>query len=114
MEDGISKMKFPVSLLTKLASKSHHPRFYHSSIVVRGGAIISQGYNHDKIHSEIDALTNLWPNRRAGSTIINLRINRSGGFANSRPCRECYDFLIANGIKRIYYTNKIGIFEEMK
>lgn len=98
----------------KIASRSTHRAFFHGTIVIKGGAILSYGYNHGETHSERMALNPIWPNRRAGTSIINIRVTKTGKLANSRPCRDCHEFLVRSGVKRIYYSNSEGRFEEMK
>lgn len=103
-------MKIPIKRLIKLASRSDHSRFYHATIIVKGSNIIGYGYNHGYIHSECDALLDIWPNKRVGATAINLRITKTGRFGNSKPCDNCRSVLKKSGIKKVYYTNSSGEF----
>lgn len=87
--------------LIRLAKKSPHPLHKHATIVIRGGAVIAVGYNHDGIHSEIVALSKLWPSKRRGCSIINIRIRRSGTIGISDPCVDCSIYLFKYGIKKV-------------
>lgn len=73
------------------------------------------GYNRSFQHSEVNALNHLWPNKRSGTTLINLRITRGGAFGNARPCPACWNYLIlAKVSKVIYYTGKDWVMERVK
>lgn len=87
--------------LRRIASRSPHPLHKHATIVMKGGAILAIGYNHDGRHSEIVALSKLWPSKRIGCTIINIRIRRSGNIGISTPCESCSKYLKINKIKRV-------------
>lgn len=87
--------------LRRIASRSTHPMHKHATIVLKGGAVLATGYNHEGRHSEVVALSKLWPSKRRGTTIINLRIKPSGEIGNSSPCPECLAFLRKNGVRKI-------------
>lgn len=73
------------------------------------------GYNRSFQHSEVNALNHLWPNKRSGTTIINLRITRGGHFGNARPCQKCWDYLMVSGVNKvIYYNGKDWTMERVK
>lgn len=87
----------------KFAQKSDHQQFKHAAIVLKGGAVLAFGFNHEKVHAEVNALKKLWPNKRKGTTVISLRFTKSG-FGNSRPCPHCSKFMKENGVKKFVYT----------
>lgn len=105
-------MKIPVTLLTKLTKKSDH-QCRHATIVFRGGSVVAHGYNHHWRHSEVVALSKLWPSERVGTTVINLRILKSGRFGNSRPCSSCLAFLLEAKVKKVYFSTEAGSFESL-
>lgn len=43
-----------------------------------------------------------------GLDILVIRINKNGVINNSRPCNNCIDELIKNGIRNIYYSDTTG------
>lgn len=88
-------------MLKKIASRSPHHAQRHASVVVKGGAVLAVGYNHSGRHSEVVALSKLWPSKRKGTTIINLRLKRSGLVGDSYPCTKCQAFLIKNGVIKV-------------
>lgn len=73
------------------------------------------GYNRNFQHSEVNALNHLWPNKRAGTTLINLRITRGGRLGNARPCPRCWSYLLLSGASKvIYYNGKDWTMERIK
>lgn len=86
------------------AAKKSPKRFKHASLVIKGGAILAIGYNHDKVHSEIAALEKLWPNKRKGVTVINIRINKHDKLVDSSPCERCRDYMRKWKIRRCLVT----------
>lgn len=94
--------------LVKAAYKSDHTEFKHSTLVIRGGAVISIGANLGHRHSEVVALGKLWPSKRRGCSIINIRVRKDGSFGNAKPCEACLLYLENNGIKKVSYTTANG------
>lgn len=91
-----------IKLLKQLSQNSNHSRFKHGAIVLKGGAIQSFGYNFNDTHAEVHALKVLWPSKRRGTTVFNLRFtNRAIG--NSRPCSSCMDFMVRNKVANIWF-----------
>lgn len=91
-----------INRLRKLAKKAGHKSYKHAAIVIKGGAVQSFGYNYGKIHAEVNALKKIWPNKRAGVTVFNLRFT-SKSLGNSRPCKNCLDFMVQNSVKNIWF-----------
>ncbi len=106
-------MTVPFSKLLTVAKKSPHYKNQHSTLVFRGGSLISSGYNHDDIHSEVVALGKLWPSKRKNTTVVNLMIKtKSRNFGNSKPCSECDSFLKQNGVSKVVWFDGIEFREE--
>ncbi len=109
----MKKMTIPKKLLIKIANKSPHYKNKHSTLVFKGGSLISTGYNHDGIHSEVNALDDLWGSKRAGTTIVNIMIQtRSGNFGVSRPCIKCLEYLKRNKVRKVIWYNGLEFQEE--
>lgn len=106
------EMAYHRRLITE-AKKSPHPQHRHSTLIIKGGAIIASGYNHDEKHSETVALGKLWPGDAKGTTIINLRLKRDGSVANSKPCCKCLARLKAEKVGKILYTDEEGIIKKL-
>lgn len=78
------------------------------AIVFRGGAVLSMGYNHAKVHAEVSALSKLWPSKRKGVTLISLRVGKDDQFKNAEPCAKCWAFIKASGVKRVMWSDING------
>jgi len=91
-------------------AKKSPKRFKHCSIVIKGGAILAVGYNTPSNHSEVNALKKLWPSKRKGTVVLNIRIRRDDSLADSRPCEKCYKFMQESGVSkcRVVYNDAFG------
>jgi len=98
---------------TKIAKRSSH-NFKHSSLVIKGGKILSFGYNHDSIHAEVNALKDLWPKNRKNSIVINFRIGKDGSLRNSFPCEDCLEYCKKVGVRKVIYSIGVLGFLEVK
>lgn len=96
----------------RIAQKSNH-QHKHSSLVIRGGKVLSYGHNHNSIHAEVNALNDVWNNKLINSYIINFRINRIGKLKNSHPCIDCITYARTKGIRKIIFSTEEG-FKEIK
>jgi len=100
----------------------------HGAMIVKRGLPISRGWNKAKthpaaihyyskcIHAELAALIGVNKIDLRGTHIYVARIMRSKGapLGMSRPCPQCMKMIVSAGIKRIYFTNKIGNTEVIK
>lgn len=66
-------------------------------------------FSHCSVHAEIAALnqTKLAHHVPRKAAIYVARVN-STGFGLARPCNECYQEMVACGIKRAYFTDDQG------
>lgn len=91
--------KFINRISEKLYEKKRNPNTHiHMTLIIhQRHGILCFGFNHDKIHSEVDALTRYrhtckkW--HHLGVTLWNARITRTGRLAMSEPCRDCSIFI---------------------
>lgn len=104
----------PPPIAKQIASRSTNPDYKHAAIVLRGGALVSTGYNHDDRHAEVVALSDLWPNKRHGTKLWSLRYTRTGRLAMAKPCIRCEEFLRSCGVRVVYYSNSDGLIEVLK
>jgi deoxycytidylate deaminase len=98
----------------RLATKARHGCYKHAAIVVRGGAIVATGVNHDEQHAEVVALKCLWPSERRGTKVYSLRLRRSGTLGMAKPCPECEAFMREAGVKLVIYTDRLGNWARMR
>ncbi len=98
----------------KAAKAAKHVYAYHGVIVARGGAILATGVNHHDRHAEVVALSKLWPSNRRGTTIISVRVRKTGTIGMAKPCAACEAFLRENGVKKVIYSDANGQMHTMK
>jgi len=97
------------------ASTSNASQYKIGAIVVKRKELISVGVNvvYHKIdrrrksdHAEDKALKRVQD--PCGTDIFVVRVNRSGQFRLSRPCKKCWKHLLESGVKRVYYSTSEG------
>lgn len=86
----------------------------HATAVLRGGSIIALGVNTATRHAEESALKKLWPSKRRGTSLLNLRLKPSGMIGDSRPCLRCREFAKQAGVSSIFYTDDDGGIERIR
>ena len=110
-----------------------HPRCRHISFIFDGQRMVASASNSGKTHpanlgyayinremrpiaefvgthSEMRAALRLGMDRCEGLTLVNVRIDRKGRVANSRPCGGCRDMIGRAGFAEVYYTVDGGGF----
>jgi deoxycytidylate deaminase len=110
-----SKDKAFLRLAMKVAETSACGLNKHGCVVVKSGSVLSLGVNKNRnlgitgikkgdytIHAEMDALNR--PHDFRGCTVYVARVSIYGKPRLARPCPECYNAIVANGIKDIIYT----------
>lgn len=96
----------------------------HSSLVVRGGAILSVGINkpdsnsfalkyaqHNgwQVHSESAAIYGVKNKEKLrGSTLYNCRLTKNGKLEISKPCKGCALMLEEFGIRKVHFSKRDG------
>ncbi|SRR6266498_2291505 len=92
-----------IRLAQKLTETLSCHRFKHAAFVIKGGSIIAMAPNHHR-HAEVAALSKLWPSKRKGTTVLSLRVTRSGLLAMAKPCEKCMRFMLTHGVRKIMYS----------
>lgn len=111
----------PMRIACKLALKSEHSQHRHGAVIVKGGNIISTGYNQlrpsnvlktETLHAEAHAILKVLNDRRhsdlVGATMYVSRWTRGGILSLSRPCPSCTDLCRSVGIYDCVYTTVNG------
>lgn len=106
-----------IRIATKQALKSPFLRHRLGAVVVKGGRVLSTGYNeirytkelrNSTLHAEEAAILNLLKRRKLhelnGASIYVSRITPGGRTACSKPCNRCMDLIRSVGIERIHFT----------
>ncbi len=112
-----------LNLCLKELKKSNNPNYKIGAVIFKGSRIISSGFNkfrsssiplkyrkyEDSLHAEQSALLNAdnWKLLK-NSSILVIRLNKSGNLSMSFPCQYCYNSLEYVGIKWIYFSNRKG------
>lgn len=108
--------------LSKVALKSDM-RFKLAAVVVGDDFDGFYGYNKSLLshkgnnkglrsrHAEVDAIDGHEYDGKA--SLIVIRVKKSGGFGNAKPCEFCQMYARQHGIRTIVYTNSAGEFEQM-
>jgi len=91
----------------------------HGAIVIYRGKIVGHGYNKQSvenlnrvnkwtIHAEVDAINNalrkISKDNLKQSTLIVVRLMKTGEIGLSQPCKCCSEFIKKCGIKNVYYS----------
>jgi len=91
---------------------SRHTKANHGAVIVRGGRVISMGFNstdqrremdYNYTHAEMHAILRARSDV-SGAKIYVFRQDRYGFISNSKPCNRCYEILKEHGIRRAIYT----------
>ncbi len=102
-------------LAPKISERSTNRSFIHICFAVRGGSIVSIGFNHDKIHAEQVCLNRIWQNKRQNLTLVSLRLTRSRTkLAMAKPCDECMKLIKESKIKKVLYSTPERTIETLK
>lgn len=94
----------------------------HAAILFQGSRILSFGVNNyskqcspkDRvfgfysIHAEYAAIKKSKNNKLKSLSLIVVRLGPGRTFLESTPCSKCFQFLKANGIKKIFASNSLG------
>lgn len=91
--------------------------FNHGSVVIYRGKIIGRGYNKyinsnycDKIslHAEVSAINNalkkISVQELKKCELVVIRVNKMGECVNSKPCKNCENYINKFCIKKVFYS----------
>jgi len=100
------KIERIAELTEPYAHKAGHCLYHLAAVVLKGGKPIGFGWNTATRHAEVNAITNATRSAR-GCDLLVLRTTPTG-YAMSKPCSECQKFIKAAGIRKVYYTTRVG------
>lgn len=110
----------------KVAECSSHDRYLFSSVLVRGGNVLSVGVNkHGKpkgrphrenlnLHAEAHALCQLNIAAIRGATLYVYGRTIKGNDVLSKPCSSCEKFIIKCNLFKVVYVTVEGTIEEIR
>ena len=104
--------------IARLASLKSSYRVKVGCVIALHGVPVSIGFNRVKshprsakrcktLHAEMDAIISAQTSLDGGIAYV-YRERADGSLGLSRPCLSCYKALSQAGIKKIYYSTKIG------
>lgn len=107
------KIKF-MDLARKLSYKSEM-KFKHGSVIVKGGRIISFGFNTNKTHTksktkrktkhaETSAILDAGFTDFSGCDLYVYRESQYGTPAISKPCPGCEELIRQSNIRRVFFS----------
>jgi deoxycytidylate deaminase len=105
-------------------------KFRLGAVLARGKDVIGVGYNvgrthprmqrfnPDKsyspgLHAEVSACMGVDDRQLIGADLYVVRLSKAGKWTMAKPCEICQKFLTDVGIKRVYYSNKVGEMEQL-
>lgn len=116
-----------IRMASKIALKSAYKQHRLGAVVVKGGNILSTGYNQLRpsrligtatLHAEAAAILELLKNQRQheaiGAVIYVSRWTRGGRIGLAKPCDKCMDLLRSVGISTVYFTTDDQVTEKLR
>lgn len=104
-----------LKIAKRIANRSPHRSFKHCAVLMKGGSLISVGFNHGTTHAEMAALAKPWASEVKGCTMLSIRVTVGQELlANAKPCANCEAALREIGIKKVLYSTSKRTIEEMK
>lgn len=110
--------------VARYCAKKSNARNTHGAVVVKGGRVLSIGWNknrnHPKIvspehiktecsyHAEEVAIREAGEENVKGAIIYVARVSKSGQDRDSKPCPKCATLIEQVGIKRVIFTMEAG------
>lgn len=106
-------------LAIRQAQMATHDKWKVGAVLVRGGSLISTGFNRYRnhpmyvgaggvsYHAEEVALMRAGDSR--GSTIYVARITKSGVIGMAKPCQSCHEMLLEYGVRAVVYSSPEGL-----
>jgi pyrimidine deaminase RibD-like protein len=92
--------------MIKLAKQSPYRAWMHGCIVYRGGRVVGQATNTFGMHAEVRALKRV--KYKHNLTVLSVRVGKDGKLRMAKPCPECWQYLVDNGVRTILYSVDSG------
>lgn len=114
-----------IKTAVKAAFKSNHKSARLGACIVKGGRILSIGWNTDKkynklswywdFHAEVHAILSIGiKNIPNNSKLYVCRIQKNNNLSMAKPCDKCMALAKKAGITQIYYTDWNGEVTKLK
>jgi len=112
-------MKLPQGVLELAMSQAlKSPMLHrHGAVIWKYKTILGAGYNHYvganpsekrkiSIHSEKDCLTGIRGDFLYGSSVLAVRVTKSGKLSSGAACKGCQKLLKRKGVSKIYWFDE--------
>ncbi len=103
-----------IKIALREATKARHHQHKFGAVLLRGGKPIVACHNFDFVHAEHAVINRAWRNDIVGATLLVIRVRKDGSLGMAKPCELCMNRLIQAGIKKVTYSNVIGVLESIK
>jgi len=126
-----------IDITKALMNEGFETKTFHTSFIIKKNRLQKIGVNINKthpanlkykyfakdgvdirsmvgVHSELSAILKYGKEDCSDCVFINIRIDKNGKLALSKPCKGCQDLLKKVGYKKLYYSTNMGTFEEWK
>lgn len=105
----------------KVSFNGEHKLHRIGAVVASKKMPVSSGWNKNKthpksthpwkfVHAEMDAIMKAGK-ECFGADLYVARIGKDGKPRNAKPCSACMAFIVASGIKNVYFTNDGGWYK---
>jgi len=101
------------------AEQAPHAQWRVGSVLVRGGSVLSTGFNryrNDPAQVELsgvsyhaEAVVLRRTSAARGATLYVARVRRNGSLGASKPCARCQAALVAAGVHTVVWTTPYGL-----
>lgn len=102
-----------MALAKKASERSDHHSHKIGCVIVRGSKVLGTGFNviktHPKsphefssVHAEFMSVLNA--GNVSGATAYVFRQTKDGTPSISRPCKDCWKYLLECGVKKVVYS----------
>ena len=108
------RQNYFLTLAKKASKRSDHHSHKIGCVITKKNRVLGIGHNlmkthpksphsHKSIHAEYMAFLNSYKDIK-GSTVYIFREQKNGNWASSRPCKDCWKFLMECGVKEVVYS----------
>lgn len=116
-----------INIAMKQSLNGQHKQHRVGAVIVKGGAVLSTGYNKMRftrelqrptLHAEADAILKVLKEGRqaslVGAVLYVSRYTKGGKVGLAKPCSSCMELIRSVGISCVNYTNDDGSTTRMK
>ena len=99
-------------LVALLANK--HPIAIATNDLTKTHPEVAKFNEMRRIHAEMRCIKKAPASKLKNGILYVARLSSDGMFKLAKPCDMCAEFIANAGIKKVFYSNNFGEFEEMR